>query len=171
MKKKNIIMVISVLMLSMLFSMNVLAETHHVEIDGQMVSVETFGDIEVIEPNDIDSPVPLSVSNFSFNIKDKTATDSITNTHSKWRVQTKATLRNYQTGEITISDFYKYKVSVMKGSKSLFSYIGKADNVYGGLTFSNVPTGVELYIQVSKSGTSYPPYDYMYGEGDTEFFE
>ena len=61
-----------------------------------------------------------------------------------------------------------YTVSIRDASgRALFSYRGKADDVYGGVTFSKVPKR-QLRISVSKkkSGNWF-----LKGEGDTQFLD
>lgn len=107
---------------------------------------------------------------FEFNINEFVDTDTITNTHAKWQVQTQALLRDYQNGITKPDPNCKYTVSVMKGNKALASYTGKADNKLGGLTFSKMPINEELYIRVMVI-SSHDPYYFLYGHGETRFID
>ena len=78
-------------------------------------------------------------------------------------------LKNYKTGEKTNDARYTYTVSVVKGSRVLASYKGKTDNVYGGLTFSKLPTNVNLFIRITAG--SHPAYDLIEGYGTTKFLD
>ena len=168
---KKLYCVISTALLLSVFSSVAFAATKEIEIDGEPVMIETFGNAELIDPVYIPEDVPdaQSVSNFEFYINDKTETDAITNEHAKWQVQTQAHLKNYKTGEKTNDARYTYTVSVVKGSRVLASYKGKTDNVYGGLTFSQLPTNVNLFIRITAG--SHPAYDLIEGYGTTKFLD
>ncbi len=156
-----------IIIMSYMLSLTAFAESREVLIDGETVTIETIGNVELVDPMYI--PEERSVSYFEFNINDSTETSSITNKYAKWQVQTQAVLRNYQTGVTNSDGSCKYTVSVMRGKKVLASYVGKTDNISGGLTFSKLPTNVELYIRIK--ARSHPAYDFIYGSGDTEFFD
>ena len=87
---KKLYCVISTALLLSVFSSVAFAATKEIEIDGEPVMIETFGNAELIDPVYIPEDVPdaQSVSNFEFYINDKTETDAITNEHAKWQVQT-----------------------------------------------------------------------------------
>lgn len=131
--------------------------------------VETFGNAQFYDGEiEEERAMTRSVSEFSFNfnINDYVQTDYIENTHRKWRVQTQAYLINYRTGEVYMSGDTKYIVAIRDTSgRKIFSYVGKTDNVYGGVTFSKVPKK-KLCISVSKKKTG--EY-FLFGKGDTAF--
>jgi len=145
------------------------AETRTIDIDGESVVVETFGNAQFYDGEiEEERAMTRSVSEFSFNINDYVQTDYIENTHRKWRVQTQAYLRNYRTREADMSGNTKYIVAIRDSSgKKIFSYVGKTDNVYGGVTFSKVPKK-RLCISVSKKKTG--EY-FLFGKGDTAFLD
>ena len=65
------------------------AETRTIDIDGESVVVETFGNAQFYDGEiEEERAMTRSVSEFSFNINDYVQTDYIENTHRKWRVQT-----------------------------------------------------------------------------------
>lgn len=139
------------------------AESRDIVIDGETVTIETFGDVELINPVDIPE-TRAGVGYFTFNINNYVDTESTRNKSSKWQVQTQAYLRDYRNGNINSDGKYNYTVSVMNGNKAVASYTGKTDNILGGLTFSNLPTNTDLYIRV-KAG-SHPAYNFLYGHAN-----
>lgn len=151
--------------MAILFSTNVFASTHEIQIDGETVQVETFGDIEVVDSVYI--PMTRGIGNFTFNItyQEKAQTESVNNTYSNWQVQTSGCLQAFDNKYDTIiNKSYKYRVSIMDGSDVLFTYQGYNDN--GGLTFKNVPKNKNLSIRVD-SPVTYPSGYKMVGKGDT----
>lgn len=163
---KKIVGMLITMMMMYIFSFSSFAESREIVIDGESVVIETIGNVELIDPVDI--PETRSVSSFSFNINDYTDTEAIENSHAKWQVQTQAVLRDYRTGVTNSDGSCEYTVSVMRGLKAIASYVGKTDNIKGGLTFSNMPTNVDLYIRI-KAGR-HPAYEFVYGTGETQFF-
>lgn len=142
------------------------AETRVFDIAGEKVSVETFGNAKFYDGEVEEKPIPVSIQHFIFYMDHYRYTESINNKYSKWRVQTQACLRNHSTGVMKNDSNSKYIVAV-KDSKhnTVCAYEGKADNIYGGLVFNNLPKA-KLYIAVSRSSQG----DwYLYGKGDTEF--
>lgn len=190
--KKLHLLVTSIAMVFM-FSINVFASTHEVEINGQTVNVETFGNVQVV---DVDDPLYdldysngelvngeivytapdsqrsmlRSVGSFAFTINDKVSTNYEYNSSPTWSVATQAKLLNKKTGATYTSADHYYIVSIMQDSKTpIFSYKGKADNVKGGVKFTNVPTGTNLAIQV-RNETKLPNSNtYLDGKGTTTF--
>lgn len=114
--------------------------------------VETFGNAQFYDGEiEEERAMTRSVSEFSFNINDYVQTDYIENTHRKWRVQTQAYLRNYRTGEVDMSGDTKYIVAIRDTlGRKIFSYVGKTDNVYGGVTFSKVPKKKVVYFSLKE---------------------
>lgn len=165
---KKYIGVLFTVMMMCTFSLTAFAQTKEIMIDGESVIIETFGDVELVEPIFIPE-TRAGVDYFTFNINNSVETDRTSNTHAKWQVQTQACLRDYRNGNTNSDGKYKYTVSVMKGNKALASYEGKTDNILGGLVFSKLPTNANLFIRV-KAGT-HPAYDFLYGHGETKFLD
>lgn len=172
------------------------ASTYEIEINNQPVQVETIGSVQVLDINnplyDMDysngelvngeivytapkeAPTSLigscSVDSFKFTINDKVNTNYEYNLNSTWNVVTKAHLYNKKTKVTYTSDDHYYIVSIMQDYKTpLFSYKAKANNVEGGVKFTNVPTGTNLAIQV-KNETKLPnSKTYLDGHGSTTY--
>lgn len=164
---KKYIGILLTFMLLYTFSITSFAETRQINIDGETVTVETIGNVKLIDPVYIPE-TRSDVTYFEFNINEFVNTEAITNKHAKWQVQTQALLRDYQTGNKKTDPNCEYTVSVMKGNKAIASYVGKADNNLGGLTFSKMPIDAELYIQVVLTG-HHDAYYFLYGHGETKF--
>lgn len=111
-----------------------------------------------------------SIGSFSFTINDKVSTSYEYNSSPTWSVATQAKLLNKKTDVTYTSSDHYYIVSIMQDYKTpLFSYKGKADNIKGGVKFTNVPTGTNLAIQV-RNDTKLPNSDtYLSGKGTTTF--
>lgn len=166
---KKYIGILFTFMLLYTFSITSFAETRQINIDGETVTIETIGDVELIDPVYIPE-TRSDVTDFKFNINDSVDTEPVTNTHAKWQVQTQALLRNFLTGDTKTDSNFKYTVSVMRGYKALASYTGKADNKLGGLTFSKMPINAELYIRVKIESRHDPDY-FLNGHGETQFLD
>ena len=115
--KKNIIRILITLTMVYAFTLTAFAETKEIEVDGQTVTIETIGNVKLIDPVYI--PQTRSGFDFSFNINDSLDTPSVTTEYAKWQVQTQAVLRNYQTGVTNSDGRSEYTVSVMRGEKVL----------------------------------------------------
>ncbi|EXG87879.1 hypothetical protein K413DRAFT_4780 [Clostridium sp. ASBs410] len=196
---KKLHLLVSSITMVLMFSTNAFAATYEIEIDGQTVQVETIGDVEVVDitnplydcdfsngewingeivytdpENTEQSSERLlersAVESFSFETRDKQTTIFEYNPFSNWTVTTKAHLLNIKTGVSYTSSEHYYIVSIMEDINTpLFSYKGKADDVKGGIKFTNVPKGKNLAIQV-KNETKLPNNDtYLKGTGATTF--
>ena len=165
---KNNIFLFSILLFCCIYNFRSFAETRTFDVGGEVIKVETFGNAQFYDGKVEEGVSTRSVEKFSFNINDYVQTGYIQNTHSKWRVQTRAYLRHYHSLKKNASGDTNYIVAIRDSSgKKLFSYTGKTDNVYGGVTFSKVPKK-KLCISVSKvkKGAWF-----LYGEGDTQFLD
>lgn len=109
---------------------------------------------------------PASVEHFVFDIDHFEYTKPISNKYSRWRVQTQACLRNNRTGVMKTDSNSTYIVAVRNSKNNVVcSYRGKADNIYGGLVFNNLPK-TKLYIVILRESQG----DWhLYGKGDTQF--
>ena len=190
--KKLHLLVTSISMVLM-FSISASASTHEIEINGQTVQVETIGNVQVVDVNDplydldysngelvngeivytapeSQKSMLRSIGSFSFTINDKVSTSYEYNSSPTWSVATQAKLLNKKTDVTYTSSDHYYIVSIMQDYKTpLFSYKGKADNIKGGVKFTNVPTGTNLAIQV-RNDTKLPNSDtYLSGKGTTTF--
>jgi len=165
---KKVLFALGVLVSAWLMSTSVFAASRTIQVDGENIVVETIGNAEFCEPDTEVRRGKRSVEYFEFYINDYVETALITNRNRKWRVQTHAYLRDNLTGETDASGRMTYTVSIRDASgRALFSYRGKTDDVYGGVTFSKVPKR-QLRISVSKkkSGNWF-----LKGEGDTQFLD
>lgn len=190
---KKLHLLVTSITMALMFSINVSASTHDVEINGQTVQVETIGNVQVVDIYDplydldysngelINGKIVYtapesqksmlrSVGSFSFTINDKVTTNFEYSSSSTWNIATKAKLYNKETKvKYTSSDHY-YIVSIMQDIKTpIFSYRGKADDIKGGVKFTNVPKGTNLAIQV-RNDTELPnTKTYLDGSGTTTF--
>ncbi len=190
---KKLHLLVTSITMALMFSINVSASTHDVEINGQTVQVETIGNVQVVDINDplydldysngelINGKIVYtapesqksmlrSVGSFSFTINDKVTTNFEYSSSSTWNIATKAKLYNKETKvKYTSSDHY-YIVSIMQDIETpIFSYRGKADDIKGGVKFTNVPKGTNLAIQV-RNDTELPnTKTYLDGSGTTTF--
>lgn len=84
-------------------------------------------------------------------------------------IQTSARIYNAGTGTYRIDKSVKFRVTLCKkGGKTIGSYVGMADNVYGGLKFTGITKGDTYYfvITVLDEDIQFSGYESVKGSGN-----
>ena len=111
---------------------------------------------------------------FEFEIEKWVKSDNFKATSNKITVQTKA-LVHYENGNIVNnykSNNVKFKVELISShnQKVVGSYVGKCDNIKGGLQF-DVEKGKQYHLKISVYQSSVGPYESIKGSGEVYYVE
>ncbi|MFR5876119.1 MAG: hypothetical protein ACLUFN_06480 [Eubacterium sp.] len=141
---KKIISIMGVLLviLSCFSSINVFAAD---DVDNQIDEYITFEN-----PSSGISPRINSNGSFTFNVRKYLKSGTFTANSTSITIQTKARIYNNGTGKYTTSNSSKFQVVLRKKStgKNMGSYVGKADNIYGGLKFTGLTKNEKYYFEI-----------------------